>query len=98
MILTPVRSYTVPAAWVLSLLPHVYAINLHDSKSPKEKFDICSPRQLTPSLNANQALDQETKARIIRAEAAQANGFENIGFFAAAVVAANVAKVDNWWL
>ena len=33
--------------------------------------------------------------RIVRAEAAQANGLENVGFFAAAVVAANVAGVSK---
>ena len=60
---------------------------LHGWKSPKGKI-----RHLLPSLNANQALDQETKTRIIRAKAAQANSFENIGFFATAGVAANVAK------
>ena len=32
-------------------------------------------------------------ARYQRAEAAQQNGFENVGIYAAAIVAANVAKV-----
>jgi uncharacterized MAPEG superfamily protein len=90
--------YTIPAAWVLSIAPHVYATSLHDSKSPETKFDNCSPRTLVPSLDRNQSLDSETKQTIIRAEAAQQNGFENIGLFAAAVVAANAAKVDSWWL
>lgn len=36
-----------------------------------------------------------TKAKIIRAEGAQQNGFENIGLFAAAVVIGNVAKLNN---
>ncbi|KAN0062253.1 hypothetical protein ACQY0O_005434 [Thecaphora frezii] len=33
----------------------------------------------------------ETDKRFVRAEAANANGFENLGFFAAAVVAGNIA-------
>lgn len=37
----------------------------------------------------------ETDKKIIRAESAQLNGFENLGWFAAAVVAANVARVPN---
>lgn len=32
---------------------------------------------------------------ITRAESAQQNGFENVGLFAAAVVAGNIAKLDN---
>jgi hypothetical protein len=40
-------------------------------------------------------LETATKERITRAEGAQQNGFENIGLFAAAVVAGNIAKLDN---
>ena len=75
-----------------------YATVLHDSKSPEKKFDNSAPRTLVPSLDSNQSLDRETKLTIVRAEAAQQNGFENVGLFAAAVVAANYAKVDSWWL
>lgn len=35
---------------------------------------------------------------MIRAEGCQQNGFENVGVFAAAVVAANVAKLDVGYL
>jgi uncharacterized MAPEG superfamily protein len=89
--------YSIPLAWLLSLAPHVYATTLHDSRST-QKFDNSSPRKLIPSLSTNQSLDTTTKETIIRAEAAQQNGFENLGLFAAAVVAANVAKVDAWWV
>jgi uncharacterized MAPEG superfamily protein len=89
--------YTIPAAWLLCLLPHAYATSLHDSASPK-KADNRNPRALVTSLSSNQSIPQATKDKIVRAEAAQANGFENIGLFAAAVVAGNAAGVDNWWL
>jgi uncharacterized MAPEG superfamily protein len=89
--------YSIPLAWLISLAPHVYATTLHDSRST-QKFDNSSPRKLIPSLSTNQSLDTTTKETIIRAEAAQQNGFENLGLFAAAVVAANVAKVDSWWV
>jgi uncharacterized MAPEG superfamily protein len=36
-----------------------------------------------------------TKDTIIRAEGAQQNGFENVGLFASAVVAGNIAGLDN---
>ena len=91
--------YSIPIAWLISLAPHIYATTLHDARSsPSNKFDNSSPRKLIPSLSSNQSLDTATKETIIRAEAAQQNGFENLGLFAAAVVAANVAKVDAWWV
>ncbi|KAF1355452.1 hypothetical protein BDV97DRAFT_387509 [Delphinella strobiligena] len=85
--------YTVPAVWVLSIAPHFYAAKLAGNK-----FDNRNPRGLKEVLAADQTLDQSTKGRIIRAESAQQNGFENIGLYAAAVVAANHAGVDNWTL
>src|SRR5271170_3553660 len=88
---------TVPAAWVLCIAPHIYAVKLYDWASPVKKFDKVNPRTLLASLDANDDLEGAIKERIRRAEAAQLNGYENLGFFAAAVVAANVAKVDPWW-
>lgn len=89
--------YAMPVAWALCIAPHVYAITLYDRVSPVKKFDRINPRTLVPSLDMNQSLDSVTKQKIARAEAAQLNGYENVGFFAAAVVAANVTKVDLWW-
>ncbi|KAJ4415141.1 hypothetical protein N0V82_007511 [Gnomoniopsis sp. IMI 355080] len=85
--------YTIPAAWVVAIAPHFYAASLGG-----KTFDNRSPRTYTSSLKDTQSLDAATKQRIIRAEGAQQNGFENVGLFAAAVVAANIAKVDNWTL
>jgi len=46
------------------------------------------------------SISSQTKDRILRAEAAQQNGIENIGLFAAAVFAGNVAGIEtstlNW--
>ncbi|EMF10590.1 uncharacterized protein SEPMUDRAFT_49896 [Sphaerulina musiva SO2202] len=83
--------YTIPAAWVLSIAPHFYAASLG-------KFDNKSPRAYTKESHADQSIDKATKERIVRAEGAQQNGFENIGLFAAAVVAGNMARLDNWTL
>jgi uncharacterized MAPEG superfamily protein len=82
--------YTIPAAWVLSIAPHFYAAQLGG-----KKFDNTAPRTYTSSLTADQSIDKATKGKIIRAEGAQQNGFENLGLFAAAVLAGNVAKLDN---
>ncbi|QDS76246.1 hypothetical protein FKW77_001055 [Venturia effusa] len=82
--------YTIPAAWVLSIAPHFYAASLGG-----KKFDNRNPRTYIPSLASDQTFDQTTKNTIIRAEGAQQNGFENLGIFAAAVLAGNYAKLDN---
>jgi uncharacterized MAPEG superfamily protein len=90
----------------LSILPHSYAItrsSSFDNRNPREYSDnldadknidetVCSPMltEVSPKLT----LDQQTKGRILRAEAAQMNGLENIGLFAAAVVAGNVAGLS----
>ncbi|SPC65480.1 uncharacterized protein UHOD_00637 [Ustilago sp. UG-2017b] len=81
--------YAIPAAWVLAFLPHPYAAALS-----KGQFKNAHPRQLLHDLMAKKT-KTETDKKIIRAESAQLNGFENLGWFAAAVVAANVARVPN---
>ena len=81
--------YTIPIAWLLAFLPHPYAVTLS-----KGAFKNAAPRQLLHDLMAKKTKTDVDK-KIIRAESAQLNGFENLGLFAAAVVAANIAKVPN---
>lgn len=81
--------YAVPAAWVLAMVPHFVAAGLS-----KGQFKNAAPRQMMADLLAKKdktALDK----KIIRAESAQLNAFETLGLFAAALVAANMAKVPN---
>ncbi|TVY46673.1 hypothetical protein LOCC1_G003763 [Lachnellula occidentalis] len=80
--------YALPAAWVLAFVPHAIAA------SRSKLFDNRSPRTYVKSLEADQTIDKATKDLIIRCEGAQSNGFENLGFFASAVVAGNVAGLD----
>jgi uncharacterized MAPEG superfamily protein len=61
------------------------------SKSAHKRFDNRHPRSLTSKLEGDQTIDKCTKERIIRAEGAQQNGFENLAFYAAAVTAGNAA-------
>ena len=88
--------YTVPAAWVLCIAPHIYSVQLFQNAT--SKFDNKQPRFLVQSVVESQNIDVATKGRILRADFAQHNGFENLGFFAAAVVAGNMAKLDLFWL
>ncbi|TVY80324.1 hypothetical protein LSUE1_G004278 [Lachnellula suecica] len=77
--------YAIPVAWVLAFAPHAYAA------SASKVFDNRSPRTYVKTLEADQTIDKATKDLIIRCEGAQSNGFENLGLFASAVVAANLA-------
>ncbi|KAK5223594.1 hypothetical protein LTR72_004980 [Exophiala xenobiotica] len=95
---TNISYYTVPAAWALCLAPHVYVITLYDKASTADKFDRVNPRTLLSALNANRTIDSSVKQRIARAEGAQLNSFENLGFYAGSVVAANAAGVDVRYL
>ncbi|APA12774.1 predicted protein [Sclerotinia sclerotiorum 1980 UF-70] len=81
--------YAIPVAWIFAQACHVYAV------SATKSFDNRSPRDFPKSLESDQSIDKAKKNRVRRAHAAGANGFENIGFFAAAVVAGNVAGLSN---
>ncbi|PWN35014.1 uncharacterized protein FA14DRAFT_132973 [Meira miltonrushii] len=80
--------YAVPIALALCLLPHIFAIVVLSGG----KFENTSPRQYVASVNKKEK-KTGTDAAFLRAEAAQQNGLEQLGFFAAAVVAGNIAKL-----
>jgi uncharacterized MAPEG superfamily protein len=110
--------YTVPAAWWLCMVPHVYAFLTYDRllspsqsegksdtrtteqsdstdarpEKSEERFNTTSPRTFL-SLLANSPLPKHQKDRLFRAEAASQNGYENLGFYAAAVAASNLAMI-----
>jgi uncharacterized MAPEG superfamily protein len=84
--------YSIPVAYFLSFMPHVVAM-LKYKTATKKKIDMINPRTFIATVSANPALDSRSKNRILRAEAASANGFENMSLFAAGVVAGNVALV-----
>jgi uncharacterized MAPEG superfamily protein len=105
---TNISYYTVPAAWILCFAPHVYAIKHYDalneagasasdSEKKSRKFNGTSPRTFLTTVDAHPRLPKEKKDELVRAEGAHQNGLENLGWFAAAVVAANSAGVDVWW-
>jgi len=77
--------------------PHVYAAKVYERATSKP-FDNTRPRSLTSTIKEDQSVSKADKDLVIRAEGCQQNGFENVGIFAAAVVAANVAKLDVGYL
>lgn len=77
--------YTIPAAWVLCLLPHAYASKVYE-KSQGQEWDNSSPRYLVQKISSKTTELTPDEARYLRAEAAQQNGFENIALFAVSIV------------
>ncbi|GMK57877.1 hypothetical protein CspeluHIS016_0407110 [Cutaneotrichosporon spelunceum] len=88
--------YAVPAAFGLALVPHLYAVALVTFKRPAgaKGFNFSFPGNTRKGISESRlsAKDQE---RYLRAEAANDNGFVGLGFFAAAVAAANVAQLPT---
>jgi uncharacterized MAPEG superfamily protein len=78
--------YAIPVMWLLSILPHFYAISLS-----KGKFTNTSPRGYLAEIQKKEK-KTPTDEQYIRAEACQQNGFENLPFFAAAIVAGNMVS------
>ncbi|KAF7860343.1 hypothetical protein EAF04_008470 [Stromatinia cepivora] len=81
--------YAIPVAWGFAHACHVYAV--FATKSYDNRF----PRDFPKSLESDQSIDKMKKNRIRRAHAAGVNGLENLGFFASAVVAGNVAGLSH---
>ena len=78
------------------MLPRVYSLATYNAHSKAKKaLEHRNPRSLRSQVNADPTLTPLIRDRIIRTESAQLNGFENLGFFAAAVVAGNVARLDT---
>jgi len=71
------------------MIPHTYA-----AVAAGRDYDLAYPRKTQSTLVADDKMDKIFKMRLLRAEAATANGLETLGFYAAAVVAANAAHVD----
>lgn len=82
--------YTIPAAWLIALMPRFYAASTYKASTGKS-FNAVNPRLFVGECSSTQSLDSTTKGRILRAESAQQNSYENLGLFAAAIVAGNAA-------
>ncbi|KAH0499482.1 hypothetical protein TgHK011_006677 [Trichoderma gracile] len=85
--------FTIPAAFLLYMLPGPYAYSLADPS-----FDPVSPRQLKTTFflsDDSNKLEKAHKQRLKRAHSAMQNGFETLGLYAAGVTAASHAGVES---
>ena len=94
--------YLVPLAWLLAMLPRVYSLTTHAAQSKAQNPDAMkkNPRSIPAIVAADKTLSPQVRDRILRAESAMINGYDNLGYFAAAVCVGNVARLDvsllNW--
>lgn len=85
--------YSIPAYYILNLLPHVYAVNIIKSVN-NGHWNNASPRSASHMSSLQKSVPAEIFSRHERAQAAHANGLENFPLLIAAVVLGNLAKLD----
>lgn len=81
--------YAIPAMWVVSIAPHIWAVNTYDSERAPgtPSWNNADPQSTRSNLKVGK-LAPAMEGRIARAEQAQNNGFVNLPLFAAAIVGA----------
>jgi uncharacterized MAPEG superfamily protein len=85
--------HTIPFTWCLALFPRMWG-RWRYSQVVGHDMDIANPRDYYAAVATENALSPQLKGRILRAEGAMQNHLDNIGLFASAVVAGNVAKLS----
>lgn len=85
--------HTIPLTWCLALIPRMWA-RMKYTQAVGHDMDIRNPRDHYAAVSASTKVSPELKGRILRAEGAMQNHLDNIGLFAAAVVAGNLAKLS----
>ncbi|MCJ1351755.1 MAG: hypothetical protein MMC33_001739 [Icmadophila ericetorum] len=83
--------YSIPIFFLLSLLPHSYAIYIINSHTSGKGFDNTSPRSTSSLTHLQKTLPPKAFKQYERAEGAHKNGFENLPIFMAAVTLGNMA-------
>ncbi|PWN53466.1 hypothetical protein IE53DRAFT_384039 [Violaceomyces palustris] len=88
----------LPASMVLAALPHWYTIVLAEVNKVQGGWSNVNPRSWVAQLNSKAASGKKLTAlelKILRGQSCQANAFENVPLFAAAIAVGNLAKLPN---
>ncbi|KAF2451624.1 hypothetical protein P171DRAFT_450455 [Karstenula rhodostoma CBS 690.94] len=80
----------IPAYYIFSLAPHIYAMNI--LKSAGYKFNNSNPKASISPANVQGKVPDAVFTAYQRAENAQNNNFEQLPLFAAAVLASILAE------
>ena len=84
--------YAIPVYYVHTLYSHVYATRIL-KKANNGQGNNANPRSVVWKENVKKAVPASTYARYERAEAAHANGMENLPLFMGAIILGNMAKL-----
>ena len=85
--------YALPAFYVLALAPQAYSTSLIN-RATNNRFDNANPRSPVTLQTYQKSTDAATYAKFERARSAHSNSMENMPLFFAAVILANMAKVN----
>ncbi|KAK7055432.1 hypothetical protein R3P38DRAFT_2760638 [Favolaschia claudopus] len=92
---SPLSLYSIPAIWLTAFLPGTFKTLLIQQT---RGYNNMEPRQSTSRIAADKVLPANVAARILRMEGAHLNGYENLPIWIAAVLAGNIARLDNYTL
>ncbi|EIW65917.1 hypothetical protein TREMEDRAFT_74881 [Tremella mesenterica DSM 1558] len=86
--------YAIPAAWVLAIAPHFYAMALYNKERAPgtPAWSFASPKSNIVNIKSAK-LSPSVEDAFLRAESANDNSFVGLPLFAAAIVAGNVARL-----
>ncbi|KDR80167.1 hypothetical protein GALMADRAFT_242432 [Galerina marginata CBS 339.88] len=90
---SPLSLYAIPAMWVISYYPARVRSSL--IKQAAGNYDNVRPRGNVAKILDQKNVSPDLAARIQRVEGAHINGLENLPFFGLAVLAGNLAGLDN---
>ncbi|KAJ6463454.1 hypothetical protein C8R45DRAFT_1025802 [Mycena sanguinolenta] len=92
---SPLSLYSIPAVWLTAFLPvTMKTILIHKTRG----YNNVEPRQSTSRIATDKGIPPAIAARILRMEGAHLNGYENLPIWIAAVLAGNIAHLDNYTL
>ncbi|KAF8192640.1 hypothetical protein K438DRAFT_853076 [Mycena galopus ATCC 62051] len=95
MLSSPLSMYSIPAVWLTAFLPATMKIILIQKT---RGYPNLAPRQATSQVTTDKGIPPAVAARILRMEGAHLNGYENFPIWIAAVLAGNIARLDNYTL
>jgi uncharacterized MAPEG superfamily protein len=91
---TNLSFFAVPVFWLLTLLPHSYAVLIMKSAN-NGRWNNSSPRSSNWDETLRKSTPKDIYARYERGEAAHKNGMENLPIFVGAILAGNFAHLDT---
>lgn len=97
-ILSPSTNYSLislPVYYFFSFIPHGYALHVASNGNVIKNWDNRNSRSGDLQQTLKQRLDSKSFGQYERGKAAHYNALESFPLFAAAVIVANMARVEN---